>query len=93
MKNSSVPHSKFAKFSLGVVAVAALSLAVLWSFNTISDLFDGPKAQFEHVIGVAVLWYSVRWLLLPSRGRIFDDRFESWHRSSRRESTHERQAD
>lgn len=38
-----------------------LSVACLWSFNTLSELFDGPQAQYKHAIAAAALLMMMRW--------------------------------
>jgi hypothetical protein len=42
-------------------------VAVLWSWNTLVELFGWPAAQYKHAFATVVLLLSVRWLVLPGR--------------------------
>ncbi len=40
-----------------------MSVAGLWSWNTISELFNWPQAQYRHVLAVFVLFLVIKWSL------------------------------
>ncbi|HBV21362.1 MAG TPA: hypothetical protein DEF07_06545 [Nitrosomonas sp.] len=39
------------------------SVAALWSWNTLSELFNWPFAQYKHVLAVFILFMIVKWSL------------------------------
>jgi hypothetical protein len=43
------------------------SIAGLWSWNTLSELFNLPPAQYKHVLAVALLLLLLKWALSGSR--------------------------
>jgi hypothetical protein len=43
------------------------SMAGLWSWNTLSELFNLPSAQYKHVLAMALLLLSLKWGLSGSR--------------------------
>jgi hypothetical protein len=50
-------------------AVAAFILATiggLWAWNTISELFSLPHAQYKHIIAAGLLLLIFRWSLTTS---------------------------
>ena len=51
-------------FAIGVFLLA--SVAGLWSWNTITELFNLPQAQFKHVLAAFLLLLILRWTLFPS---------------------------
>lgn len=40
-----------------------MSVAGLWSWNTISELFNWPQAQYKHVLAAFVLLLILKWSL------------------------------
>jgi uncharacterized membrane protein (DUF373 family) len=54
------------------------SVAGLWSWNTISELFSLPQAQYKHVLAAFLLLLIVKWGLTP--GRHFYKRISAGHR-------------
>jgi hypothetical protein len=42
------------------LAIAAIVIAALWSWNTLAELFGAPEAQFRHVIAALVLLATLR---------------------------------
>jgi hypothetical protein len=43
------------------------SVAALWSWNTLSELFSLPQAQYRHALAALVLLLVIRWSLLRGR--------------------------
>jgi uncharacterized membrane protein YeaQ/YmgE (transglycosylase-associated protein family) len=50
-----------------VGAFAATSIALLWSWNTLAPLFDGPVAEFKHVLAAMVGATVLRVIVSPLR--------------------------
>lgn len=53
-------------------AVAAFVLATiggLWSWNTLSELFGLPHAQYKHILAAGVLLIIFRWSLVNNQKR------------------------
>ena len=48
-------------------AFALLSLLMLWSFNTLSELFGWPEARYKHAIAACALLLILRWGLTSTR--------------------------
>ena len=61
MKGMKMNHDSFRKTFIAAAALALFSLLVLWSFNTLAELFGGPMAQFKHAIAVVGLLLVVKW--------------------------------
>ena len=55
-------------YVIGLLLVA--SVAGLWSWNTISELFNLPQAQYKHILATFVLLLILRWGLSPGHGAI-----------------------
>ncbi|MEJ2453673.1 MAG: hypothetical protein P8103_05895 [Candidatus Thiodiazotropha sp.] len=49
--------------ALGVFLLA--SVVGLWSWNTLSDLFDLPLAQYRHILALLFLALFLKWFLSP----------------------------
>lgn len=61
---------KFKHAVLLALLIIAASIASLWSWNTLAELFNGPQAQYKHVLAAAVAVVVLRWTLLsPARHR------------------------
>jgi hypothetical protein len=60
--------STFSKIIIAAGAFALFSVAALWSFNALSELFGGPQAQYQHVIAAIVLLLVFKWSLTRHRG-------------------------
>lgn len=62
MRKSIYKHYLYAiiYFLLGTVAV-------LWSWNTLAELFNIPSAQFKHVLAVSVVIFILKWSLFGSQ--------------------------
>jgi len=75
------PHHKSLAYGIGLLIL--VSLAGLWSWNTLSELFSLPQAQYRHALAALIL------LLILRRG------FSSRRRVARRvfRGRHEDQPD
>jgi len=55
MRHSSWKHLIFAAVGLGLACVA-----LLWSWNVLADLFNGPEVELRHVIAALVLGAAIK---------------------------------
>jgi len=60
--------STFSKIIIATGAFTLFSVAALWSFNVLSELFGGPQAQYQHVIAAIALLLVLKWGLTQHRG-------------------------
>ena len=58
-------HLKQVFFTIGLFLAA--SIAGLWSWNTLSELFNWPLVAYKHVLAVFILLIIVRWSLFAGR--------------------------
>lgn len=56
-------HRTFRQFFIAVVVLAICSAFVLWSFNVLSELYNGPQAQYKHAIAAIGLLLVSKWNL------------------------------
>lgn len=61
--------SKFRPIFIAIIAFALLSVVALWSFNTLSELFSWPQAQYKHAIAAIALLFIAKWALTSPQGR------------------------
>lgn len=61
-------NSTFRKIIIAAGAFTLFSVAALWSFNALSELFGGPQAQYQHVIAAIALLVVLKWGLTRHRG-------------------------
>ena len=54
-------HLKYILYTIGLFLAA--SIAGLWSWNTLSELFNWPLVQYRHVLAIFILLIIVRWSL------------------------------
>ncbi len=52
------------------LAIVAIAVAGLWSWNTLAELFGAPEAQFRHVVAVLVLLATLRLVMPRCHGAI-----------------------
>ncbi len=45
-----------------------VSVMALWSWNTISELWGLPHAQYKHVVAAFILLLTIRWSIRPIGG-------------------------
>jgi len=61
-------NSTFKKIIIAAGAFTLFSVATLWSFNALSELFGGPQAQYQHVMAAITLLLVLKWGLTRHRG-------------------------
>jgi hypothetical protein len=61
-------NSTFRKTIIAAGAFTLFSVAALWSFNALSELFGGPQTQYQHVIAAITLLLVLKWGLTRHRG-------------------------
>lgn len=54
---------------IAAVAMAGMSTALLWSWNTLAALFGGPPAEFKHVLAALVFAAIARGLVTSQHPR------------------------
>jgi hypothetical protein len=59
--------SRFRQLFIGIAAFAVISIAGLWSFNTLAEVLAWPQAQYKHAIAAIVLLLVLRWGLTRQR--------------------------
>jgi hypothetical protein len=55
-------------YAIGLFVLA--SVAGLWSWNTLAELFNLPQAQYRHALAACFLLLILRWCLAPGRGAV-----------------------
>jgi len=55
-------------YAVGLYVLA--SIAGLWSWNTLSGLFNLPQAQYRHVLAASFLLLILKWVLFLDRRTI-----------------------
>lgn len=75
-------HRIFRYVFLAALVFAATTFAGLWSWNTVIELFDGPRAGYRHVIAALTLAVLLRCILVPRRLR-----FRGWRRTGMEHSS------
>ncbi|MCP5245577.1 MAG: hypothetical protein H6937_06375 [Burkholderiales bacterium] len=58
-------HLKQVFYTVGLFLAA--SIAGLWSWNTLSELFNWPPVAYKHVLAIFILLMIVRWSLFTGR--------------------------
>ena len=56
-------NHRYYLYAIGAFLLAAI--AGLWSWNTLSELFSLPQAQFKHAVAAFFLLVILRWTLFP----------------------------
>jgi hypothetical protein len=54
-------NHKYYLYAIGLFIVTSIT-----AWNTISELFNLPQAQYKHVLAAFVLFLTLRWALFPS---------------------------
>ena len=83
-------NSKFRKIIIAAGALTLLSVAALWSFNALSELFGGPQAQYQHAIAAITLLLVLKWGLTLHRGGGVKIRLNNRHCRGSQGSAYER---
>ena len=52
------------------VTFLAVTIVCLWSWNTLAGLFDGPTAQYKHVVAATLLLAVLRLVTRHDRTRV-----------------------
>lgn len=66
-------HSRNISALFHVLGLAVLvTVAGLWSWNTLSELFGLPEAHYTHALAAFCLLALLRWLFVPG--------LHGWHR-------------
>jgi len=63
----------FKSVLIAVGSFLIVSVSVLWAWNTLSELFNFPIAQYKHVLAAAVVVLLVKWGISPVRRGIKDN--------------------
>jgi len=82
-------HHTFRQIFIAVGALALFSILVLWSFNTLSDLFGGPQAQYKHALAAIGLLLVANWTLPGLRAGSGRNRVSQRRRRSTMDNAHE----
>ncbi len=48
--------------------IAVVSIAALWSWNTLAALFGGPEAEIRHIVAAMILLLISKLLLVSRQG-------------------------
>jgi hypothetical protein len=60
------------KYLLYTVCLFLLtSVARLWSWNTIAELFNWPQTQYKHAIAALVLLLILKWSFYPDHRKFY----------------------
>ena len=62
-------HITAKTISIAIAIIAASSVALLWSWNTLAELSGAPVAGFKHVLAALFVLAVVRVLMSPRRYR------------------------
>ena len=53
--------------AIAIAVLGAASIALLWSWNTLAELFGAPAADYKHVLAAIVIALVARSLLTSRR--------------------------
>ncbi len=56
-------YDKFKHLALAIAAFLVGSIALLWTWNTLAELFNGPGAEYRHAVAALVAAIMLRGLL------------------------------
>lgn len=54
---------KFLHAVYGLAGILLVSLVLLWSWNTLSVLFEGPVAQYKHAVAALAVAWILGWAM------------------------------
>lgn len=60
-------HFNWKHIGAAIAAFALASVALLWSWNTVAELFGAPVAEFRHVLATLVLATVVKFVFSSRR--------------------------
>jgi hypothetical protein len=69
---------RYKRYLTAIVLFVIATVAGLWSWNTLSELFNLPQAQYRHVLAASFLLLLLRRVLSPGQ-RTIDRGFGSRH--------------
>ncbi|MEJ2127290.1 MAG: hypothetical protein P8X81_00425 [Woeseiaceae bacterium] len=55
--------------AFAVALFAAVSVALLWSWNALAELTGGPAAEYRHVLAAIIIAFAARSLFTSRRRR------------------------
>jgi len=61
MNTETISQFNWQHVALVVVTLLVTTVFGLWAWNTVSELFNGPVAQYKHVVAALMLLAIVRW--------------------------------
>lgn len=61
MNTETIRQFNWQHAALVVVTLLVTTVFGLWAWNTVSELFNGPVAQYKHVVAALILLAIVRW--------------------------------
>ena len=61
MQHLHIHTGKFRQIGIAVGVFLLLTFVSLWSWNTLSDLFNLPHAQYQHAVAAMVLLLITGW--------------------------------
>lgn len=56
---------RYKKYAYAITFFLLVSIAGLWSWNTLAELLNGPHAQYKHVLAALGLLVITKWILTP----------------------------
>jgi hypothetical protein len=56
---------RYGKYVSVIGLFLLVSIVGLWSWNTLAELFNGPHAQYKHVLAALGLLLTTKWVLTP----------------------------
>ena len=73
-------HAIHKHFFYAIVLFVVVTIAGLWSWNTLSELFDLPQAQYKHALAAFFALLILKWRLSSNRcaiNRVFGGHHEN----------------
>lgn len=63
MNTQVIKQARWKHATLVVVGFLLVTVFGLWAWNTLSALYNGPVAQYKHVVAALILLAILRWPL------------------------------
>jgi O-antigen/teichoic acid export membrane protein len=60
-------HRKLRRIIPALLAIVALTIVGLWSWNIVVELFNGPKAEYRHIVAIFAIATLLRAVLVTGR--------------------------
>jgi len=61
MTTAALRQFDWKRASLMLAVLLVTTIFGLWSWNTLSELYGGPTAQYKHIVAALVLLAIIRW--------------------------------